>query len=460
MDKPKNLLILLSALSINILINLMTLPLVAQEIPEVVLDTQAQQLLDTVKTKINSIDTQQLQQQLKEKPKTVLIDVRTEDEIQQFGTIGLYQNIRIPRGWLEFRINELIPDKKTSIVVYCGTNIRSPLAALQLMEMGYSDVKNYSDGFFSWQSMSLNTYISDKAPESMLYDKPKKVIDGVYTAIGATQPSTYENAGHNNNLSFVIADDGVVVFNAGGNYLLAEAMHAEIQKITALPVKYVVLENAQGHAILGTSYWQAQGAEIIAHTHTAEIIKHELNLKVRAEDDLGILGRVQQALRDKAHKTQIIMPDRTFSDSFVLPLKGRKIKVLHLGAAHSPDDTQLWLPKERLLISGDFAFNERLLPILPHTDIRAWLENWPKLEALKPEIIIPGHGDVTDVKTVRYFTENYLTYMLEQVTTLIDQGGTLMDAYEIDQSQFMQWKTYRELSRQNADRLYRMLEFE
>lgn len=412
------------------------------------------------KPAIVDIGTTELQQQLKQQPATVLIDVRTRDELSQLGTIGRYQNINIPRGWLEFRIEEAAPDKDTPVVVYCGLNVRSPPAARTLMDMGYTNVKNYSDGFFKWRGAGLDIEIADKAPDSILYAMPQKVIDGVYSAIGATQPSTYENSGHNNNLSFIIADDAVVVFNAGGSYLLAEAMHEAIKKITDLPVRYVVLENAQGHAILGAGYWKTQGAEIIAHEHTAEIIEQELHPKVVAEDNPGILGRAQRSLRDKAHKTRVIMPDRTFTDRLVLPVKGRQIELLHLGPSHSPDDIQLWLPQERLIITGDFAFNERMLPILHHTDARGWLESWPVLEALDPVTIIPGHGDVTDLATVRHFTVDYLEYLIEQVTTLIDEGGMLMDAYDIDQSRFMQWKTFRELSRQNAERLFRMLEFE
>ena len=221
-----------------------------------------------------------------------------------------------------------------------------------------------------------------------------------------------------------------------------------------------MLENAQGHAILGSSYWKAQGAEIIAHAHTAEIIAQELNPGVVAENNPGILARAQRRLRDKAHKTRVIMPDRIFTDRLVLPVKGRHIELLHLGPSHSPDDVQLWMPEERLIITGDFAFNERMLPILRHTDARGWLESWPALEALDPAIIIPGHGDVTDLATVRSYTVDYLEFLTGQVTDLIDEGGMLMDAYEIDQSQFMQWKTFRELSRLNAERLFRMLEFE
>jgi hypothetical protein len=60
----------------------------------------------------------------------------------------------------------------------------------------------------------------DKAPESALYERPTQVSDRVYSAIGATQPPTYENAGHNNNLSFVIGDDAVLVVNGGSNNAL------------------------------------------------------------------------------------------------------------------------------------------------------------------------------------------------------------------------------------------------
>lgn len=409
---------------------------------------------------IVNIDTHQLEQQIEEHPETVVIDVRTPDEIKLLGTIGVYQNINIPRGWLEFRIAESVSDKSTPIVVYCGQNLRSPPAAELLMKMGYSNVKNYSDGYFKWKQAGLAVYSPDKAPLSMLYDLPKQVIDGVYTAIGATQPSTYENSGHNNNLSFIIADDAVVVFNAGGSYLLAEALHEEIRKLTTLPVKYVVLENAQGHAILGSDYWRSQGATIIAHENTATLIEKELNRSGFTDDDPGMIGRIQRSLRDKAHKTRIVMPDQTFSDRMMVPVTGRKIELLYLGDSHSPDNILLWMPDEKLIITGDFAFNERMLPILQHTDARAWLENWPKLEALEPAIVIPGHGDVTDMATIRYYTVDYLEYMLGQVTRLLDNDETLESAYDIDQSEFAHWHTYRELRKLNAEQLFRLLEFE
>lgn len=409
---------------------------------------------------IVNVDTVTLNKQLQDRPDTVLIDVRTPDEIKQVGTIGVYQNINITRGWIETLIGEQVPDKRTPVIVYCGRNIRSPLAAATLMSMGYTNVKNYKDGYFEWKEAGLDVFIPDKAPDSILYEMPKKLIDGVYTAIGAAQPSTYENSGHNNNISFIITDEAVVVFNAGSSYLIAQSMHEEIKKVTRLPVKYVVLENAQGHAMLGSNYWKQQGAEIVAHEKSAKIIAEQMAPKIVTDENPGVYARYKRRVRDKMQMTKIVMPDRTFKERLNLPVKGRRIELIYFGVSHSLDNIALWMPEEKLLITGDYAFNERLLPILDDTDVRSWLKIWPQIEALGALIVIPGHGDVTDMATVRHFTVDYLEFMLSNITRLIDNGDDLMDAYNIDQSQFMKWKTFRELEKLNAEKLFRKMEFE
>ena len=84
--------------------------------------------------------------------------------------------------------------------------------------------------------------IKDQYPGSELYSKPIEVIPHVWSAIGATAPPGYDNAGHNNNLSFIITGKGVVVVNAGASARLAKALHHEIKKITNQPVKWVINE--------------------------------------------------------------------------------------------------------------------------------------------------------------------------------------------------------------------------
>jgi carboxymethylenebutenolidase len=215
-------------------------------------------------------------------------------------------------------------------------------------------------------------YNSDKAPQSMLYDLPREVAPGVWSAIGATAPGTYANSGHNNNLSFVITDAGVLVVNAGDNYLLAKALHEEIRKITDQPVRYVVLENGQGHAMLGSSYWQEQGVPVIAHIDAL----HEIE-----QQSFALLERMQARAEEKAEGTKVVLPDETFEDKKIIQLGDERIELLNLGPAHSPGDIIVWLPERRLVISGDMAFHQRMLPLFEHTDSGAWIETWDKFEA-------------------------------------------------------------------------------
>ena len=106
--------------------------------------------------------------------------------------------------------------------------------------------------------------IPDQYPQSVLYSKPVEVIPHVWSSIGATAPPTYENAGHNNNLSFIVTGDGVVVVNGGASYLLAKALHDETKAVTDHPVKLVINENGQGHAMNGNGYWAEQGVPMPA----------------------------------------------------------------------------------------------------------------------------------------------------------------------------------------------------
>jgi glyoxylase-like metal-dependent hydrolase (beta-lactamase superfamily II)/dienelactone hydrolase len=294
-------------------------------------------------------------------------------------------------------------------------------------------------------------YNSDRAPESALYDLPQEVVPGVWSAIGATAPGTYANSGHNNNLSFVITGEGVLVVNAGDNYQLAKALHEEIKKITDQPVKYVVLENGQGHAMLGSSYWREQGVPVIAHVDAA----HEIEAQ-----SFALLEVMQARAKEKAAGTKVVMPDETFEEKMVIELGGERIELLHLGPTHSPGDIIVWLPQKRLVIAGDMAFHQRMLPLFEETDSAAWIETWDRFEALGAEVVIPGHGGPTDMATVRKYTRDYLVYLREKIAEVIDNGGTLQDAYEIDQSPYMHLPTAEFLAKRNAGQVFQSMEFE
>jgi glyoxylase-like metal-dependent hydrolase (beta-lactamase superfamily II) len=301
-------------------------------------------------------------------------------------------------------------------------------------------------------AVSASEDIADQYPQSALYSKPVEVIPNVWSAIGATAPPTYENVGHNNNLSFIVTGEGVVVVNGGAAAILASALHDEIKAITDQPVIMVINENAQGHAMLGNSYWADLGVPILAHVDAA----HE----VEENGDFALQG-MQRYNRDKAEGTRVVGPTITFEDEYVIEAGDFRIEVLHLGPAHSPGDIQVWLPEQSLVIAGDMAFHERMLPIFPDTCTSCWLETWDTaFEGLGATYVIPGHGHPTNMAQVRRYTRDYLLWIRARIGEHIDNGGDLTDAYYVDQSPYAKLDTFEELATKNAGRVYEEMEWE
>jgi len=294
--------------------------------------------------------------------------------------------------------------------------------------------------------------IADKYPQSVLYNKPVEVIPHVWTSIGATAPPTYENSGHNNNLSFIITGDGVVVVNSGASYQLAQALHDEIKARTDQEVKLVIAENGQGHAMLGNNYWIERGVPILAHVDAAE----------EFEKDSGqAFLSLQNYAREKSEGTQPMQPTETFTDRVEISMGDFCIEVLHLGPAHSPGDTQVWLPDQSLLIAGDIAFQERMPPIFEGTCTSCWIDTWDNaLEPLGATYVIPGHGHPTNMAQVRRYTRDYLVWLRERIGEHIDEGGDLTSAYYVDQSPFAHLDTFEELATRNAGVVFAEMEWE
>ena len=294
--------------------------------------------------------------------------------------------------------------------------------------------------------------IADQYPQSELYSKPVEVIPHVWSAIGATAPPTYENSGHNNNLSFIVTDEGVVVVNSGASSRLAAALHEEIKRVTDQPVVLVINENGQGHAMLGNGYWRDQGVDVLAHVDAvAETQEY-------ASD---ILMRMKAYNRDKAEGSRVEHANLSFEDEYALTLGGVEIKVLHLGLAHGPGDIQVWIPQWDIMIAGDIAFHERMPPIFPHTCTACWIETWvDKLEPINPTYVIPGHGHPTNLAQVRRYTHDYLIDLRAKIGAYIDEGGDLAGAYYVDQSNWAHLDTFKELATRNAGQVFQEMEWE
>ena len=106
-----------------------------------------QQLLEKVKKEIKEVTTDELHEELHQNQEISILDVREHDEFMK----GHLPNaIFIPRGFLELRIENTIPDRQQKVYIYCGGGNRSALAARSLQEMGYNKVASLKGGFSQW----------------------------------------------------------------------------------------------------------------------------------------------------------------------------------------------------------------------------------------------------------------------------------------------------------------------
>jgi rhodanese-related sulfurtransferase len=82
----------------------------------------------------------------------VLIDVRERDEYEQ-GFIPQAQ--WVPRGFLELKVEDMVPERDREVILYCAGGTRSALAARSLRELGYTNVASLAGGFRAWKNAGL-----------------------------------------------------------------------------------------------------------------------------------------------------------------------------------------------------------------------------------------------------------------------------------------------------------------
>lgn len=282
--------------------------------------------------------------------------------------------------------------------------------------------------------------------------KPVKVTDGVYTVVGSLIWHNPSNYGLNNNLTFMIFKDGVFVFNAGPNTAVAAAFHKMIRSYTDKPVKWVAVENSQGHAYLGASYWVDVGVKNLYSHKRANDDFHKGFAHIKEHWSSRVGREITHSARDVSDQFT------TFDDKLTVDVGGGEtVEVLNFGPGHTPGSTLVYVPSRKLLLTGDLAYNSRMLALFSYTNTLHWVESFDRMMAAMPNDVkvIPGHGAPTDMATIKRDTYDYLTYMQTEVQKIIDRDGAEEDALEIDQSMYQDRPVFEQTHRNNASHIYR-----
>ncbi|MBN2647888.1 MAG: MBL fold metallo-hydrolase [Thiotrichales bacterium] len=284
--------------------------------------------------------------------------------------------------------------------------------------------------------------------------KPQKVMEGVYTVVGSLIWHTPENYGLNNNLSWVEFADGVFVFNAGPNPAVAYSFHQIIKQHTDKPVKWVAVENSQGHAYLGASYWVDIGVKNFYSQSRANQDFNNGFEQIKASWSRRVGENLTHSARNVSDKFT------EFDDKLVIDVGGGEtIELLTFGPGHTPGSTLAYIPSRNLLFTGDVAYNHRSLAFFPYTHTGHWIDTFKAMKAAMPidVFVIPGHGAPTDMAKITEDTLGYLEYLHRAVKEKIAQGGKEPDMGSIDQSAYKHRPVFEQTHQQNAVHIYKEL---
>lgn len=116
------------------------------------------QLMEEARQVVPEVTIEEVKQRLERGERWVLLDVREREEYREGHLEGA---VSLPRGFLEIRVEETVPDKSTPIIAYCAGGIRSLIAARTLKEMGYENVVSMAGGYTAWKNAG-NRWVADR----------------------------------------------------------------------------------------------------------------------------------------------------------------------------------------------------------------------------------------------------------------------------------------------------------
>jgi glyoxylase-like metal-dependent hydrolase (beta-lactamase superfamily II) len=273
-----------------------------------------------------------------------------------------------------------------------------------------------------------------------------RVADNIYALVGDLGQRSPANLGHNMTSGFIVTNEGVIVIDTGGSRANAEMIHAAIRKVSDRKIIYAINTGGQDHRWFGNDYFKKQGAKIVAAESTAS------DMRARGAEQIE---RIKPLLGDQFAGTQLAYPDTTFAQRMTLPVRGITIELIHTGGAHTTGDLLVWLPQSSVVYAGDTVFAERILGILPDSAGR-WIKSLEYLrDTLKPRIVVPGHGAVTNIDRAMRDSYDYLVFLRSAVTKRFADGAfdPVEASQNLDQSRFSSLQNYEDLGLRSRNAL-------
>ena len=198
----------------------------------------------------------------------------------------------------------------------------------------------------------------------------------------------------------------------------------------------------------------AAGATVIAQRAAGEYLNSETaaqRLKVSREQLFPWIDE----------NTRLVPADRWIDGPTTLTLGGVEFRLQPVGPSHTPEDLVVYVPGLRALFAGDLVFRGRV-PFVGQADSRRWIQALDRMLDLRPRLLVPGHGPVSDHPAQDLAqTRDYLAYLRQTMGDAARNLEPFDEAYaRVDWSRFTSWPLFAAVNRMNAYNTFLLMEHE
>jgi cyclase len=234
--------------------------------------------------------------------------------------------------------------------------------------------------FFTHLPVFLVALFLSVLPSHAEVNKVEKIGEDVYFHEGEIKPS-----GHCNN-GWIVFEDYVLVIDA--NFPSgARVIIPKIEAITDKPVRFAFDTHHHGDHAYGNQVWLEKGATPVAHENAlAEMKKYETGFWRQTRP----LGGCGEGRKDVA-ESKLKAPTLLYRTEMIFDDGKHRVELLHFGTAHTHGDGWAWLPKEKILFSGDACVNGAY-NYTGDGNIGEWIKTLEAVKKLGAKVVCPGHG--------------------------------------------------------------------
>lgn len=218
------------------------------------------------------------------------------------------------------------------------------------------------------------------------------------------------------NFAWVAFKDYTLVLD-GGTHLEAEQVLPVIRSTTSRPVRLVLNTHHHGDHSYGNDFWVQNGATVMGNTGIAKEYARVEPFRLHSFPARKLKATFAAEMAEThIHPPSVLLPSHTAFDD-----GNQRVELLHFGAAHTSADTIAWLPKQKIVLTGDVAVNGPF-NVMWDAHVMSWIDVLSKIEQLGATTVIPGHGPIADGSLIGD-QRAYFVALRDTVRGIVAGGG-------------------------------------